>query len=515
MGRKSIHGGVSALESDRIQFDFQFDGVRYRPTLKRAPTEANLKGARKKLDEIKQRIAAGSFVFAEEFPDYRFIKDVAAPQKRRNCDQVFDEFLLACDSRVAKKDLAFVTAQGYRKLLTQIWRPEIGSRIFEEIRYSELAKIANAYQWSKKTYNNAISVVCCAFDYGYKDHPEKHNPTSGLTCLRITKKDRPVVDPFAIQEADTLIARLHADWGEAIGNYDEFRFFTGLRPSEQIALLVTDYDARKGVLSVTKARVLRRDKDRTKTQEDRDVELCPRALEVLKRHLALRDEYVAAGKIRHEHLFFLDDGSPISDPEITRWRWSESLNALNIRRRGPYHARHSSVTWQLMLGKNLLWVAKQHGRSVEVMLRMYAAWLEGTAESDIQAIKQAMERRPAARTAIPDARAAISAVNAAKNRVKQIVIRPPVSPEFGSSLAVGKGPSDSSLRKDSQIKWRWGQSRANPSLPETLSNSENSREIPILRHFRLPIRRVRTEFWVIFVHICAVELTTEQGTIRE
>jgi hypothetical protein len=73
-----------------------------------------------------------------------------------------------------------------------------------------------------------------------------------------------------------------------------------LRPSEQIALLVTDYDAYRGVLSVTKARVLRRDKDRTKTQEDRDVELCPRALEILKRHLTLRDEYVVAGKIRHE-----------------------------------------------------------------------------------------------------------------------------------------------------------------------------------------------------------------------
>jgi hypothetical protein len=64
-------------------------------------------------------------------------------------------------------------------------------------------------------------------------------------------------------------------------------------------LLVTDYDVRRAVLSVTKARVPRRDKDRTKTQEDRDVELCPRALEVLRRHLALRDEYVAAGKIRH------------------------------------------------------------------------------------------------------------------------------------------------------------------------------------------------------------------------
>jgi integrase len=456
VGRKSISGGVSSLGTDRIQFDFEFDGVRYRPTLKRSPTEANLKRARKQLLGIRQRIAAGAFVFAEEFPGYRFIKNVESPQKRRTCDQVFDEFLLACDSRVAKKDLAFVTARGYAKLLAQIWRPEIGPRIFDEIRYSELAKIANAYQWSKKTYNNAISVVRCAFDYGYRDHPEKHNPASGLNCLRMTKKDRPPVAPFTIQEAETLIARLHADWGEAIGNYDEFRFFTGLRPSEQIALLVTDYDARRAVLSVTKARVLRRDKDRTKTQEDRDVELCPRALAVLRRHLVLRDEYVATGKIRHEHLFFLEDGRPISDPEITRWRWSESIKALNIRRRGPYHARHSSVTWQLMLGKNLLWVAKQHGHSVEVMLRMYAAWLEGATDSDIQAIKNAMERRPAASIAITDSRPAISAQNSGKNHVIQIVIRPPKSPEFGSSLAIGKSGTTLSTGNDWEKKWRRG-----------------------------------------------------------
>jgi hypothetical protein len=31
-----------------------------------------------------------------------------------------------------------------------------------------------------------------------------------------------------------------------------------------------------------------------------------------------------------------------------------------------------------MLGKDLLWGAKQHGHRVEVMLRMYAAWIEGS-----------------------------------------------------------------------------------------------------------------------------------------
>src|SRR5271168_2183330 len=85
------------------------------------------------------------------------------------------------------------------------------------------------------------------------------------------------------------------------------------------------------------------------------------------------------------------------------------------RKNVSYHARHSSVTWQLMLGKNLLWVAKQHGHSVEVMLRMYAAWLDGATESDVHAIKQAMEGTPAARAAMPDQRRAISAVNAGTN----------------------------------------------------------------------------------------------------
>ena len=64
---------------------------------------------------------------------------------------------------------------------------------------------------------------------------------------------------------------------------------------------------------------------------------------------------------------------------------------------------------------------------------MYAAWLDGATDADIHAIKQAMEKRPAARSAITGQRAAISAVHAAENRAKLIVIRPPKSPEFGSS----------------------------------------------------------------------------------
>jgi hypothetical protein len=66
-----------------------------------------------------------------------------------------------------------------------------------------------------------------------------------------------------------LIAAIHREWGELQGNYDELRFFAGLRPSEEIALVVTDYDRRNGVLSVTKARVNGIDQDVTKTRAAR------------------------------------------------------------------------------------------------------------------------------------------------------------------------------------------------------------------------------------------------------
>jgi len=39
-----------------------------------------------------------------------------------------------------------------------------------------------------------------------------------------------------------------------------------------------------------------------------------------------------------------------------------------------------------MIGKNPLWVAKQHGHGVQTMLEVYAAWTQGATEADIEAM---------------------------------------------------------------------------------------------------------------------------------
>jgi hypothetical protein len=201
MGSLPTRGGVRAKGTGRVQFDFNFHGTRYRPTIVAEPTESNLQRARAKLRRIKVPIAAGTFSFNEEFPSYRYKQRLARSFSPQTCNDVFDAYLAHCAARLAKFDLAYATLASYRRAIDSTWRPAIGSRRFDQVNR--------------------------------RSRGAHHRDSSGL--------------------------------GQAQGNYDEFRFFTGLRPSEEIALLVSDCDLVKGTIAITKARVMARDKDRTKT----------------------------------------------------------------------------------------------------------------------------------------------------------------------------------------------------------------------------------------------------------
>ncbi len=213
MGRRSTTSGVSAVHNTRIRFDFKFQGKRYRPSILKPPTEASLRRAREQLIWIKRRIADGTFCFEEEFPDFRDRDRVLSAISPCTCNQVFDAFLAHSEVRVKLSDLASSTLAGYRKILDGIWRPAIGPLQLRGVRYSVLLNVVDREPWSKKTYNNSISVLRRAFELGFNDYPECHNPATGLRCLRLRRHDRPRIDPFTVQDAETLIAAIHEDWG--------------------------------------------------------------------------------------------------------------------------------------------------------------------------------------------------------------------------------------------------------------------------------------------------------------
>jgi len=391
--------GVVHAKGSRIQVTIYVKRQRFRPTLPMLPTEANLQVAQQRVRNIYARIDAGTFDLLEEFPDYRLKRRYALvwPNSHRTatCNEIFDRFLSYCETRVAMNDLAFSTLNHYHHVLNRTWRPRLGHRLFREVTFSDLLEIAMRRGWvSKRTYNGGLTPLRCAFAFGYKDHLNAQNPAARLENLRMMKRDRRPIDPFTVEEAETIIRALHQVWGEVTGNYDEFRFFTGLRQSEQFALQLRDYDADKGTLLVRRALVLGRVKDRTKNHEDRLVMLCHRARLVLNRQLALRKARPFDRTVKHPYIFFKDNGEPITDLSYPYRRWRSVLERLNVRYREPYTARHSFVTWNLMIGKNFLWVADQHGHAPEVMLTTYAKWQRGATEADIERIRHSMNLVP-------------------------------------------------------------------------------------------------------------------------
>lgn len=396
MGRRSTTGGVNAKGDDRIEFTLTVKGKRYRPTKQRTPTEANLRAARKEREAMVRRIRNGTFNWAEEFPDYKFLDAVASAVEAPTFRVVALKWL-----RSIKGEADFATFESYRKILgfnkwevdgklepkhkrrrvRGFWLPAIGDKAFAEVRYSDLTEaLAERPFRAKKTRNNVVSVARLVFDYGVADRIIKESPAATIKTLRVQK---PVPDPYWVNEAEAVIAGIRKDWGEDDADYFEFAFFSGLRPSEQIALDWPSSDLQSGAVRVDKARVMGQDKGTTKTSVVRDVELCPRALAVLRRRFAKTG-------VRGKNVFGLADGSPYHDLQ-TQWRhWQYTHKRLKIRYREPYQTRHTSVTWNLMIGKDLLWVAEQHGHSPSVMLRTYAKWLKGATEETIATIRRAM-----------------------------------------------------------------------------------------------------------------------------
>lgn len=360
-----------------------YRGDRRRPTIDLPPTKTNLRNAARRMQDILQAIRNGTFDFAAEFPDYVNLEEIADAGAQRTVDDVCKAFI---ESLRARDELAFSTVESYRKILKRRLQLEHGGKPFASITFSQLEEVVNTIGGKKKTFNNVTSAIKQAWEYGYKDLPRHVNPALGLEGVRIPKREQPTPDACDIDEAEARISETRLLWGEEQANYDEFRFFSGVRPSEEIALTWADWDQARAEVLVSKARVMAHDKDEPKNYEDRLIELCPRAQAVLVRQRAIWSRMKLAGELAHDHIFFREDGQPFHDLQVQWKRWKRTELALRMRARDPYSARHSSVSWNLMMGKNLLWVAEQHGHSPEVMLRSYAKWTKGATEKDIEKI---------------------------------------------------------------------------------------------------------------------------------
>ena len=362
MGRK---GAGVEVRSASIRLSFTLDGQQQKHTLyvggkPLSPTPANVKYAHRVSAEIRQKIEAGVFNLADYFPH-------AAPAS--STSTVGGALSLFLRTMVGEAS----TKAGYSTAV-RFWKSHLGEhRMVAGLRHSDVLEVlAKRPDLSGKTVNNYVSVLRRALDLLVRDRVLPENPVGEL----VAPYQAPEPDPLTPDETEALLAYMRDNYPQAVWNYAEFKFFSGLRTSESFAVRAADVNLDKRQLSVHSSVVRGIEKSRTKTSTARIVRLNSRALAAIERQLALP---APAGC---DKLFFdpRRESEWLLEHFFTRPYWIPAFEKLSIRYRQPYNTRHTYATLMLMAGMNPAFCARQMGHDIKVFFSTYSKWIDGAAD---------------------------------------------------------------------------------------------------------------------------------------
>ena len=372
MGGIRQYAGIRAGSDSTIEIDFRYKGERCRERIKLEPTPANLRRASQHRAAILDAIERGTFDYATTFPGSKNAARFAPIPEA--CGLTVGDYLARwIDSK--EQTIKASTAEGYRKAIKGRLIPDLGGILLSELRRPDVRAMCEGMGASNKRISNVLSVLRSALSDAVHDEILEANCINDWTFARNEPpKEEDDIDPFSIDEQAAILSALSGQ----NRNFSQFALWTGMRPSEIIALLWTDIDLIRGEAEVRKA-VTQASKgkvEKTKTRSGkRFVKLlgpARAAIEAQKEHTFL------AGK----HVFHNPrTGEPwAGDGPIRKTMWEPALKRAGVRYRYPYQCRHTYASMMLSAGENPMWVAKQMGHADWGVIRVrYARWIPDAA----------------------------------------------------------------------------------------------------------------------------------------
>lgn len=330
-------GSGVIIREAHLQIDLRAQGYG-RERLELEPTPSNIRYAERLRSEILGKIERGSFVLADYFPTSpRARKDAAS----LSFAQVIEEWLT-----VKAPAIAHSTLHHYRQSLGSYHFDTWRARRMDQLDYRALMALLAAMPPNGKTFNNLASVLSQVLEYAHrakllKEPLHEH--------IEMRKHQKPGPDPLTLAEVEIVLGKMKNPQART---FYEFAFFSGLRPSEQIALRWAQVDLRAATVTVDKAHTRSQDKG-TKTGQVRTVELTSRARAAIERQRPLT-------QVAGAHVFLCPDGAACAstDGPLDAW-WKPALKVAGIRYRDARQTRHTFATLCLHAGITPAWAAQQ------------------------------------------------------------------------------------------------------------------------------------------------------------
>lgn len=378
---------------------FMYRGKRCREVLKGwTATPANIRKAGSLRSVIVSEINLGEFDYQMRFPSSRKNAGMATTLAINTFGELCEAWL-----NIKKTEL---TANTVRKTLSQIktLRYVVGSDTpIADIRHSDIlnyrlqildgetlyqeSRRSNKKGRSVRTVDNYVSLLNALLRFAYLSGYIANKPFEGIKKLQ---KSRAKPDPLSKAEFGQLMA---AESGQS-RNMWQFAIYSGLRHGEIAALAWEDVDLQNGTVHVRRNLTALKMFGPPKTKAGvRTVKLLQPALDALKAQRMVTElqprttiifhhrEYGSTEKQKVRFVFMPRPMKGVQKPfyslSTIGSRWNAAIKRAGIRRRNPYHTRHTFACWLLSAGANPSFIANQMGHeNAQMVYEIYATWIE-------------------------------------------------------------------------------------------------------------------------------------------
>ena len=364
MGRNG--SGVREASSTSYEITFTYKGTRCRERVKLQPSTTNRRRVENHLGAILDSFDKGTFDYTKTFPD--------SPRRLHFLEYQGDALLLSTylDNwlEAQNKRLKASTILSYTKIINLIIK-QFPATTLDKLTRSNVKSWLSSLKSSNKNIANLQSVIRTALQEAVSDGLIETNPLYGwFYANKDIPKTEDDVDPFDMVEQNAILNELN---GQA-KNMVQFFFWTGLRPSELIALQWDDIDWRRKVIGITKsltqaAEEFEDTKNKSSRREVKILEPAMQALIAQKQYTYLANKEIFQNPKTNEIW--------IGDRPIRQGVWKPALKRANVRYRRPYQTRHTYASMMLTAGESIPWLAKQLGHSsIITTMSIYAKFIK-------------------------------------------------------------------------------------------------------------------------------------------
>lgn len=349
-------------KSNKIYLDINFNGKRKRQSTGLEKNNANLKLVEKEIiPKIQVALANGTFSFED---------------KNEITSNIFGKF---ADSyfEILKNRIRTATYKGNLVHYLNHIKPYFENKLISNIKPIDLEKWQNDLVkkgYSQNTLMRYKSIFFAIMEKAYKNDIIENNPFKKTeqpkqkkSNIENTLEDDKKISPFTEDELSIMFS-----FDGYLGYYIYFAVYTGMRPSEILALNWSDIDFENKRIAVFKS-VLDGEINKTKTiSSTRYVDLLPNVETKLLEWKKICNSKTILFPNKYGKRFYSHSGVSIT--------FKKRLKKYNIQYRYLYQLRHtfaSRYISKLSEGVNILWVSKMLGhKDVSITLNTYTKFIK-------------------------------------------------------------------------------------------------------------------------------------------